>query len=104
MGDTDIKLQALFTIFEKHLYDFDDDEESSDKFVDKIVFDYVQHLTGTGVLLPRRWKNQIVDELRDQVRKMLVKKMYGCLSIEEYLQTQLQQNKKRNTSKSKKSA
>ena len=94
----DLKLEALFTILEKHLYDFEDNEESEQVFIDKIINDYFRHLTAAKVVVPRRFMMQIVEELRDQVRKMLVKKMYGCLSIEEYVV-----NKKDRTELQKKS-
>lgn len=84
-SNSNLKLEALYTIFEKHLYDFDEAEDSQAAFIDKIVNDYMKFLISNRVAIPRRWEAQITDELRDQVRKMLVKKMYGCLSIEEYL-------------------
>lgn len=79
------KVNALYTIFEKHLYDFEDTEESQATFIDKIVDDYKQFLIANNVAIPPRWETQITEELRDQVTKMLVKKMYGCLSIEEFV-------------------
>lgn len=89
MTDDQLKLNALFTIFEKHLYDFDaEDDDSQQGFIDKIVLDYVKFLEAHNVALPRKFYNQIFDELRNQVRTMLVKKMYGCLSIDEFVRTQ----------------
>lgn len=101
MSDAELKLNALYTIFEKHLYDFDDAEESEVKFIDKIVDDYIRYLNGRNVIMPRRWQAQIVDELRDQVRKMLVKKMYGCLSIQEFIANQGDRAARRKTAKKK---
>src|SRR4051812_48274669 len=84
----ELRLDALFTILERHLYDFEDTEDSEVAFVDKIVGDYLSFLTTQNVVVPRRFATQIAEELRDQVRKMLVKKMYGCLTIEEYVTKQ----------------
>ncbi len=81
----ELKLDPLYTIFEKHLYDFDDSEENQKDFVDKIAKDYIQFLNTQKVAVPSKWQHLIMDELRDQIRKMMVKKMYGCLSIEEYI-------------------
>ncbi|MEW6057710.1 MAG: hypothetical protein AB1540_13955 [Bdellovibrionota bacterium] len=97
----DIKIDALYTIFEKHLYDFEDTEESEVAFIDKIVNDYLAFLTSKNVVVPRRWQTQIIDELRDQVRKMMVKKMYGCLSISEFVHGQADRGKKQKTAKKK---
>ncbi len=79
------KLDPLYTIFEKHLYDFNDDTEDSFEFVDKVAKDYIRFLGAHKVAVPGKWEKNILDELRDQIRKMMVKKMYGCLSIEEYV-------------------
>ncbi|MBI3544948.1 MAG: hypothetical protein HY075_16875 [Deltaproteobacteria bacterium] len=79
------QLAALFTIFEKHLYDFEEDTETEMAFIDKIVNDYLRYLASRKVAVPKKFLNQIVDELRHQVRTMMVKKMYGCLSIEEFM-------------------
>ena len=95
------KVNALYTIFEKHLYDFEDNEESEHAFVDKIVNDYLKFLVSKNIAVPRRWQAQIVEELRDQVRKMMVKKMYGCLSIEEFVMGQSDRSAKRKTTKKK---
>lgn len=98
---SDLKLSALYTIFEKHLYDFDDTEESQEAFIDKIVNDYMKFMMAQGVAMPRRWQMQIFEEVRDQVRKMLVKKMYGCLSIEEFVMGQGDRSAKRKVSRKK---
>jgi hypothetical protein len=84
----ELKLDPLYTIFEKHLYDFHDDEENSVEFINKIVNDYMTFLSMRKVTMPKRWQNMIVEELRDQVMKMMVKKMYGCLSIQEFVLNQ----------------
>lgn len=102
MPDSGLKLEALYTIFEKHLYDFEDDNDESEQlFIDRIVLDYLKYLTSQQVAIPRRWARQIIDELRDQVKKMLIKKMYGCLSIEEFLGKQGDRSKQQKVTKKK---
>jgi hypothetical protein len=96
-----LKLDALYTIFEKHLYDFEEDEETEKGFIDNIVNDYLRFLTTSGVVVPRRWQSHVIDELRDQVRKMLVKKMYGCLSVSEFLVGQKDRKEKKRVAKRK---
>lgn len=101
MSDTQLKLDALYTIFEKHLYDFDDNEESEQKFIDKIVNDYLRFLCESNVAVPGKFLNQIVEELRDQVHQMLVKKMYGALSIDEFIRSQPDRKEKRRNARKK---
>jgi hypothetical protein len=92
-----IKLDALLTILEKHLYDFDEDSETEVEFIENIVEDYLLFLDSRKVIIPRKWKAQIVDELKDQVRKMLIKKMYGCLNVKDYVTTQVRAQTKEKT-------
>lgn len=101
MSDTQLKLDALYTIFEKHLYDFDDNEESEQKFIDKIVNDYLRFLCENKVAVPGKFLMQIVEELRDQVQQMLVKKMYGALSIEDFVRNQPDRKDKQKTARKK---
>lgn len=86
-----LKLDPLYTIFEKHLYEFDDEgkaltlsDNHIDELITRIVEDYFQFLLSRKVTVPMRWRAQIEQELQEQVRQMLIKKLYGCLSIEEY--------------------
>lgn len=80
-----LKLDPLYTIFEKHLYDFQASEENELELIDKIVNDYLKFLAENKVTVPRKWQASIVEELRDQVRQMLVKKAYGALSVTEFV-------------------
>ena len=86
-----LKLDPLYTIFEKHLYEFDDTGKAltfSDSHIDELITrtveDYFQFLFSRKVTIPGQWRAQIEQELRYQVRQMLMKKIYGCLSMEEY--------------------
>lgn len=82
------QIDPLFVIFEKHLYDFHEEEENSKEFIDNIIKDYLDYLESRKVAVPKPWRETIVEELREQVRDMLVKKTYGCLSIKEFLKKQ----------------
>lgn len=88
MTDINKKINPLYTIFEKHLYDFDAQEDNEGELIDKIVVDYINLLQQKQIAVPKKWVAQIHEELKDQVRQMLVKKIYGCLSIDEYLESQ----------------
>lgn len=92
---TDLKLDPLYTIFERHLYDFDDEsnsvninDEKSNELIDRVVADYLKFLVSKKVTVPPRWKGQIEIELKEQVKQMLIKKIYGCLSVNEFVQKQ----------------
>ena len=97
----ELKLDPLYTILEKHLYDFNDDEESQQQFIDNIANDYIQYLVSRQVAVPAKWRGLIMEELRNQIRSMLVKKMYGCLSIKEFVTNQKDVSAKRKTVRKK---
>ena len=78
-------LAALFTIFEKHLYDLDKEEANEAQFINDVVEDYIKFLHQNGAIIPKKWRIYVVDELKHQVKQMMVKKTYGCLTVEEFL-------------------
>ena len=82
-----LKLEALYTILEKHLYDFDEENDTQKEFVSGIVQDYLKYLTTQKILVPKKWQSHVIEELHDQVEKMLIKKMYRCLNIDEFRRT-----------------
>ncbi|MGE4232415.1 MAG: hypothetical protein AB7F43_03715 [Bacteriovoracia bacterium] len=91
MNNKEFRLDPLFTIFEKHLYDFEDADLANSQvnisaFVEKVVKDYMSFLRKGKIAIPFQWEASIVEELNDHVEKMLIKKIYGCLSIKEYIQ------------------
>ncbi len=77
-------LDPLYTIFEQHLFNFQDPNSDRKTFIDKIVKDYVAHLRKLGLAVPSEWEEHVFEELFFQVNTMLVKKIYGCLTINEY--------------------
>lgn len=83
---SDLKLDPLYIIFEQHLYDFNDDTDTEQDFVQKVVRDYMKFLNTSGAVVPPRLVKQIDEELQDQVGRMLKKKMYGCVTINEFVE------------------
>jgi hypothetical protein len=77
-------LDPLYVIFEQHLYNFKDSDADRKTFILNIVGEYLTFLRRKSVLIPKSLEPAIVDELARQVNTMLVKKIYGCLTIEEY--------------------
>jgi hypothetical protein len=82
------KIDPLYTIFEQHLFNFQDPNSDRKSFIDGIVKDYLSQVRRMGLSVPTEWEAHINEELSFQVNTMLVKKIYGCLTIEEY-QTKL---------------
>jgi hypothetical protein len=76
------KWDPLFIIFEKHLYDFNYD--SRDLFVAGVVEEYIAHLVKQKAVIPPAWKNHLDKSIGEEVSDMLVRKLYGCLTVEEF--------------------
>jgi hypothetical protein len=77
-------LDPLYVIFEQHLYNFQDSDEDRKTFICKIIHDYLTYLRRLNIAVPRSLEKPIVEELYVQVNTMLVKKIYGTASIDEY--------------------
>ena len=76
------KWDPLFIIFEKHLYDFN--YESRELFLKGVVEEYIAHLVRQQVVIPPAWKTHLDKTLSEEVSDMLVRKLYGCLTVEEF--------------------
>lgn len=77
-------LDPLFVIFEEHLYHFQDSDLDRKTFIANVVRDYLHYLRKQGILVPKTLEETITEELGSQVRVMLVKKIYGCLTLGEF--------------------
>ncbi len=77
-------IDPLYTIFEQHLFNFQDPNSDRKSFIEQIVKDYLSHIRKLGLSVPSEWEEHIFEELFFQVNTMLVKKIYGCLTINEF--------------------
>lgn len=85
------KWDPLYIIFEKHLYDFN--YESREIFLKAVVDDYLLHLGRQKVMVPMAWKLHLEKTLGEEVSDMLVRKLYGCLTVEEFKEKKVAENK-----------
>ncbi len=77
-------LDPLYVIFEEHLYNFQDPDVDRKTFIGNVISDYLSHLRKLNISVPKSLEGPIVEELAQQVNTMLVKKIYGCLTIQDY--------------------
>lgn len=77
-------VDPLYTIFEQHLYNFQDSEADRKSFIASVVQDYFAYLRKMNITIPKSLEEPILEELGAQVNLMLVKKIYGFLTIQEY--------------------
>ncbi|RYZ71164.1 MAG: hypothetical protein EOP09_05025 [Proteobacteria bacterium] len=78
------RLDPLYVIFERHLFNFADPDSDRAQFIATVVDDYLNFLKKQNIIVPRPMEHLIVEELATQVNTMLVKKIYGCLTVSEY--------------------
>jgi len=93
------KVDPLFTIFEQHLFHSQNEEIDRQSFVLGVVNEYVSYLRKLNIAVPAHLEKFIVEELSLQVSQMLVKKIYGYLSIKDY-QSQIPDTQKKRAKKS----
>jgi hypothetical protein len=88
----------LYAIFEQHLYNFQDSNIDRKTFIGQVIQDYLTHLRKLKITVPKHFEPHIVEELSVQVNSMLIKKIYGCFSIDEFrAKTVAKPKAKRNT-------
>ena len=75
-----MKVNPLYTIFEKHLYEFN--YETRENFINSVVREYVVHITKSKIMIPHTKRSLLENTLADEVSDMLVRKIYGCLKVE----------------------
>ncbi|NDD92183.1 hypothetical protein EBZ37_08870 [bacterium] len=78
------KIDPLYVIFEQHLYNFQDSDSDRKTFIYGIVSEYLLFLRQKNIAVPKSLEAAISEELAEQVNTMLTKKIYGCLSIEDF--------------------
>ena len=82
--DTGGKVDPLFVIFEQHLLNFQDSDIDRKSFITQVVMEYLSYLRRMKIVVPPSLENAVGQELAIQVNAMLVKKIYGNLTISEY--------------------
>jgi hypothetical protein len=90
-----VQMDPLYVIFEQHLYNFQDSDSDRKTFIGNIINEYLSFLRRKSIAIPRALEAAIVEELADQVSVMLTKKIYGCLSIEDFSKNQPRAKKRR---------
>jgi len=74
----------LYVIFEQHLLNFQDSESDRKTFIGNVILDYLTYLRKMNIIVPHALESAVIDELGAQVQSMLVKKIYGCLTIGDF--------------------
>jgi hypothetical protein len=77
-------MDPLYVIFEQHLYNFQDSDLDRKTFIGNVVAEYLTYLRRMNISVPPALEVPVIEELGTQVHAMLVKKMYGCLTITDY--------------------
>ncbi len=91
------QVDPLYVIFEQHLFNFSDSDSDRKTFITHVVNDYISYLRKNNIIVPKSLEQPIIEELGTQVNTMLVKKIYGCLSITDYVGGTAGMAKKRKT-------
>ena len=91
------QIDPLYVIFEQHLLNFGDSDLDRKTFVLNVLQDYFSYLRKRNISVPKSMEGPIIEELSEQVRILLIKKIYGCLTITDF-QKKVSRTKKRQVS------
>lgn len=78
------QIDPLYTIFEQHLFNFNDSDMDRKTFIDNVVREYFTYLRKLYIVVPKSLEGPVIEEIAAQVNTMLVKKIYGCLTLKDY--------------------
>lgn len=76
-------MDPLYVIFEQHFFNFSDPDSDRKTFICQVVAEYISYLRKNNIIVPKSLEQPIVEELATQVNTMLVRKIYGCLTLNE---------------------
>lgn len=76
----------LYRLFEHHLYNALVEDETTDDFLTHVVNDYLEHSEIQTRVSPGH-RDDIKEDLREEVLEMLRKKTYGHYSLTEFRKT-----------------
>ena len=79
-----VNSDPLYIIFEQHLVNFQDSEVDRKVFIDQVIREYFSYLRKIKIIIPVSLEKSIAEELSGQVQMMLLKKIYGFHSIQEF--------------------
>jgi hypothetical protein len=83
-GGAPRSIDPLYVIFEQHLFNFADPDSDRKTFIAQVVADYIGYLRKNNIIVPKSLEQPIVEELGTQVNTMLVRKIYGCLTVNQF--------------------
>lgn len=73
----------LFICFEKHLYNYDIEDECVEDFTSRVLEDFARSLTKFGHI-PTQYLAELHNELEEEIVEMLQKKIYGHYNIGDF--------------------
>ncbi len=77
-------VDPLYVIFEQHLYHFQVEEIEHQAFIIAVLEDYFSYLRKLKISIPKSLEASIAQELWSQVHVLLMKRIYGCLTLRDY--------------------
>jgi hypothetical protein len=77
-----IVTDPLLEIVERHLFRAGSDEQPTHQMIEAVVVDYLLHLDGQGAHVPSPVRQIFVDDLKEEIREMVVKKTCGGVRID----------------------
>lgn len=86
---------ALYDIFERHLFDQTRPHQSHEELIFDVVAAYILHLMDIGNV-PFQILDALEIDIREEVTEIYRKKTYGFLNLQAFRDSHFQKNPKRN--------
>ena len=72
----------LKEILERHIIRASTEGQNSTHVVEAILVDYVKLLTSQGVNIPFSVKNYFLEDLREEIKELIVKRTFAAVPVE----------------------
>ena len=81
LNDHDLQ-DPLHEILERHLFRSSAEGDNSGDIVTAVVADYLFYLDSQGVHMPHNVKPLVIEDLREEIREIIVRRTYGTVKLE----------------------
>ena len=73
----------LHEFLERHLYSSNSESEISSQLIHRVIQDYLLYLKAQDVHIPEPVKEIFIQDLKEELREMIIKKTFGALKVDQ---------------------
>ena len=73
----------LHEFLERHLYSSNSESEITSQLIQRVIQDYLLYLKAQDVHIPEPVKEIFIQDLKEELREMIIKKTFGALKVDQ---------------------